>query len=393
MPKLAYKTKLIVADEDKPRLLAVLQEEQKAWNAVSKIIFRKRYRQIVPVHRDFYANYIKHRDIPSQILCEAERQCLAAYRSAYKNKHKITKPFVRKKLTVQFDVRSCSIRNQKVYLCSLEKRKQIECDFVRFPKLQHLLDNYKFAPPKVSFDGTDFWCSLSFSVPEPPPTETAATGYDMGFTNIVASSGGVLYKDKKYLKEKRRLRYLKRWLKAKGTKSARKHHRRIRHKEHNHTRNFVHHLTNRVLADCKTDTLIFENLNVKPLKAKNRKGKRKTKSVKHTGNNTQGKQNLASQIPMSLFLFVITYKALMLGKHVKTVSPAYTSKTDHRTGKRDGTRKGSRYYCKDGKVMHADVNAACNIALRSQLPCSIGNYYTGQAVIQPANRLSVNLGH
>jgi hypothetical protein len=54
---------------------------------------------------------------------------------------------------------------------------------------------------------------------------------------------------------------------------------------------------------------------------------------------------------------------------------------DHRTGKLDGKRIGGRYIGKDGQILHADCNAACNIALRSKLPCSISNYYAWQAKV------------
>jgi transposase len=92
---------------------------------------------------------------------------------------------------------------------------------------------------------------------------------------------------------------------------------------------------------------------------------------------------------------ILTYKALLHHKQVITVSPAYTSQIDHRTGKLDGKRIGGRYIGKDGQILHADINAACNIGLRSKLPCSISNYYAWQAkanspiVCKPSKSLGV----
>ena len=46
------------------------------------------------------------------------------------------------------------------------------------------------------------------------------------------------------------------------------------------------------------------------------------------------------------------------------VNPAYTSQIDSRTGLLQGHRRWDRFYCLDGVVLDADVNAACNILAR-----------------------------
>jgi IS605 OrfB family transposase len=365
MNTITYKTRLIIAEEDRPRLLAILEHERHAFNECSKRIFEHKNLSISFVHKDFYYFYkTQNPDIPTQLICEAERFCRAAYQSIKSNKHKITKPIVKKRLSVQFDQRSCSIKNQKLYLCSTEQRKQIPVSFELYPKLQHLLENYHYTPPKVNYTNGEFWCSLYFQIPSKPVYgEELAVGIDRGYVNIAATSEGIIYKDKQYLKERRKLRYLKRQLQSKGTKSSRKKLKRIRNKERNHSLNMTHNLTKKLITDTKANVLVLENLKVQKLKSKSYK------------------QNRASQIPMSALFSILSYKALLHGKKVITVSAHYTSQIDHRTGLKDGKRLGGRYYGKDGKVLHADINAACNIALRSKLPCSISNYYAGQAVV------------
>ena len=52
------------------------------------------------------------------------------------------------------------------------------------------------------------------------------------------------------------------------------------------------------------------------------------------------------------------------GSALALVNPAYTSQVDSRTGLLQGRRRWDRFYCLDGVVLDADVNAACNILAR-----------------------------
>ena len=105
----------------------------------------------------------------------------------------------------------------------------------------------------------------------------------------------------------------------------------------------------------KTDsnTIVLEDLS--SLK-KNKLGKKNYKSSKSS-------KNRLAQMPFYMLLEIISYKALLKGKKVVTVNPAYTSQDDYRSLER-GERKGCRYYASDGKVLDADWNASINIAKR-----------------------------
>ena len=77
-----------------------------------------------------------------------------------------------------------------------------------------------------------------------------------------------------------------------------------------------------------------------------------------------------AQVPFYKFKQILSYKALLNGKRVETVSPFMTSQTDCTTGKIDGKRKNRRFYCKNGTVLDADWNGAVNIAQKSKHPFS-----------------------
>jgi len=72
---------------------------------------------------------------------------------------------------------------------------------------------------------------------------------------------------------------------------------------------------------------------------------------------------MLSQVPFGMLKDILTYKAPLLGKRIKTVNPAYTSQKDHR-GLSGGERKGCRFEASDKVMFDADWNAAINIALK-----------------------------
>jgi len=52
------------------------------------------------------------------------------------------------------------------------------------------------------------------------------------------------------------------------------------------------------------------------------------------------------------------------GSTVIYVNAAYTSQMDSRNGTLSGKRCGEKFYCEDGEVLQADVNAARNVLAR-----------------------------
>ena len=104
------------------------------------------------------------------------------------------------------------------------------------------------------------------------------------------------------------------------------------------------------MAKSQNAALVFEDLS----------GIRKTKKQ-----NPDFKYFLHSWSFYQLQQF-IEYKAKLLGVPVLYVDPAYTSQDCSRCGAR-GIRQGKTFRCpKCGRVHHADINAAFNIALRQK---------------------------
>lgn len=364
MSKITHNTRLVFSDDsDRDKIMAVLESHRLAWNEASKIKFVISNNSIVELHAKFYQKFrIEQPHIPSQVVIRGEQECLSAYRTVKSNKHKIDKPIEKRSLSMRLDKRIFSYKNEIFSVVSLEKR--VKCRPYIYPKLRDLLDKYKFCDPLIFYRDGDIWISLTFDVPEYATKQTLAMGVDIGCRINAATSEGNLYVDRKFNKEKRALRYLKRKLQSKGTKSAKRHLKKIRRKEANKNKNFSHHLANKIIQDTKADTIVVENL----------------KGIKTKKNKFQ-KKNRVSQVPLYQLKMILTYKAALRGKTVIEVNPAFTSQIDSRTGEKDGIRNGRRYVCKDGVVLDSDCNASVNIAHRSKLPVSCGNILDGQVVV------------
>jgi len=378
---ISYNVKLIVEEVDKIRLDAVLEAERYVFNYCSNKHFDKEAKygakrnSFVDLHNKCY-NLIRleKSEIPSQIVLKGEQSCIAAYRTVKENKHKIEAPVVKKNLSIRLDKRLYALLPNNILKITSIEGKRIIVKFNPYQKLKELLEKYQLCDPLIFKKDNEFWLVLTFKIIEPPTKNGNALGIDLGINRVFATSNGEIFIDKKFNKEKRKLRYLKRQLKSKGSKSAKRHLGKLKHKEHNKNKNQSYLITKELLSKPET-TLVLEDLT--GLKQKTSK-KNKEKLGKEQGKRINNK---VSQVPFAELRNILTYKARILGKKVETVNPFETSKRDNRTNKKTGTRKGCRYYCYDKVVLDADCNAAINIVKRSKLPFSYRNILDGQAVV------------
>jgi IS605 OrfB family transposase len=371
MPLLTYNVELLSeSQENFAKIERILEANRYAWNEISKVVYDNGLNlDRKTIHdKTYYPIRNAKPEIPSQIIIRAECDVRSAYKSVCSNKHKISKPVEKKKLSMRLDKRLYRIKGDSTFLTTMGKR--CEFTFNTFDKFNELKSKYIFGDPLIFIKSNKLFIAISFKIPEIPVKKSIAVGVDLGIKNIATTSDGKIYQDKKYLKEKRKLRYIKRQLQKCGTKSARKRLKRLSKKERNRTKNFVHHLANRIL-DTKADVIVLEKL--KGIKQKT--AKRRKSSF----------NNKFSQIPIAELNRILSYKAPIKGKTVQYVSAAYTSQNDHRTGLRDGERKGNIYIGADGILLHADINAAINIAKRSELPILSSNASYWQVVVNRPN--------
>lgn len=356
---ITYNTRIFPKSKKEFQLLFdTMLEHQKVWSYMSEYTFKTKNVNKKLIHD---SNYHKCRELfpncPSQIIIRAKDSVYSTYKTIKFNKQlfKLKESAKQNNLSIRLDKRIYTfLENNQIKLTTIGKR--IVCDLESYEKFDELFKTYDVCDPLIFFKDNQFWLAVSFNIPNPTHVDNSYLGVDLGLRRLVTTSEGKAIDDKKFLKEKRRLRYQKRMLNSKkkttNSSSSKKKLKKLKRKETNKNKNLCHHLANEILK-TKSNTIVLEDLS--SLK-KNKLGKENYKSSKSS-------KNRLSQMPFYLLLQVLTYKALLKGKKVVTVNPHNTSQDDYR-GLEKGIRKGCRYYAADGKVFDADWNASINIAKR-----------------------------
>lgn len=350
MNVLTYNIKLEFQNQkDENSLLNLLLEHQKVWNYISEYAFSAKKLDKKQLHDKNYHQCRKlFPDCPSQVIIRAKDSVYATYKTIQSNHHKLEKHAKQENLSIRLDKRIYTfLPNNQIKLTTTEKR--IVCSYSPYNKFQELFSKYSVCDPLLFVKDNNVWLSVSFEINTPTLIENSCIGIDLGINRLATTSEGLSITDKKFLKEKRRLRYLKSLLKSKSkttfSRSAQRKLKLLKKKEQNKNKNQSHFIANKILKTT-SNVIVMEDLS--GIKKHNR------------GKKFNNKQ---SQIPYFELRRIITYKAPLLGKEVVTVDPAYTSKNDYR-GIEKGKRQGCRYYTSDGKVFDADWNASINIANR-----------------------------
>ena len=358
-----YNIELVMTENTSNHWMSLLAQTRDAFNLCANIISSENIKlQMVPVHAACYDRLRQaFPQIPSQGIIRVQKSVLAAFRTIKRNKHKKGSVPQKKSLSLQLDKRLYSnLSINGISLSDGRPQKREFCTFVLYDKVRELFSSCTFTDPTVFARDGRLFLSVPFEVAEQPCTGNTSVGVDLGIKRLFVTSEGKAFADKRYLKERRKARYLKRCLQSRGTKSSRKHLKHLRHRERSLSRGMVERACSTLLRSTDASIIVLEDLS--KIKSKTSKTSEGYKRKRHN--------NMLSQVPFYLFKERLTYKATLVGRQVVSVSPAFTSQTDSRTNKRDGNRVGCRYYCSDGTVLDADWNAAVNIALRANHPLS-----------------------
>ena len=357
-----YNAKLVVTEPQREFWAGLLSQARDAFNLCSEMTDEQKlpYSRVA-IHNACYD--ILRNTFPllsSQQVIRVQCDVCSAFKSRKSNRHHGERP-TKRGLSMTLDKRLYgNLTPESVSLTGANRGKRDTCRILGYEKLHEMFMSYPAGDPSIFMRGGDLYISIPFEVQSVPCTNAEAVGVDLGIKRLFVTSDGNAFVDKAYLRERRRLRYLKRCLQSRNTRSSHRHLKRLSRRERNMSKDMVRRAVKSLAESTDAGIIVIEDL---------KKIKKKT-SVTRDGFKRKRHNNMLGQVPFHMFKEWLTHKAQLVGRRVETVSPTYTSQTDSRTGKRDGQRNGCRYICSDGTVLDADWNAAVNIARRANHPVS-----------------------
>nr|BBH91680.1 transposase [Thermosporothrix sp. COM3] len=335
-------------------LQRTLQAHTDCFNAVAQEGFTTSCHNGVELHkRTYYPLRATHPDLPAQLVCAARVKATEAVKSALDRRKKGRKASTpRARLCpIRYDQRSYWVKWETM-TCSLATTDgRVELPFVVPPYAARYIGGKVCSADLCSRKGR-YTLHVVVSIPDPVVAPSGkVVGVDLGLNRPAVTSNKQFLGERRWKEQERRIFRLKRKLQAKGTKSAKRHLRKLSGKLLRQRKDHDHVLSKRIVAHTPAgSTMVVENLTHIRSRARMKK-KTETQRRLHSWSFAQ-------------FHAFLTYKAQEKGIRVVKVDPRHTSQTCSRCGHqaRKNRRSQSLFLCREcGYCLNADLNASQNI--------------------------------
>ena len=329
--------------ENNKDIVNTIQEYNKACNFCLEKGFKKHTFNKNVLHKLTYKKVRKNFDLQSSLV-----QCARDQASDMLKREKLKKlPFKKEFSSIRFNLRTFTF-NQKTQIVSISTingRIKVPV-IIQKHFLKYLVGRIKSATLGVSNNGEIFGRFIC-EIETPEKLEVnSVLGIDRGIINPAVTSNGKFFNSRHLRKVKGKYAWLKSQLQSKGTKSAKRHLKRLSGRQQRFVRD-TNHVLSKKIVEMPFEAFSFERLQIQRSK---KFGKRFNK-------------RLGNWSPRQLLTFV-EYKAEALGKTVVFVHSGYTSQGCSRCGHiKKSNRNGVVFKClKCGFCCHSDYNASLNIA-------------------------------
>jgi putative transposase len=354
--------------EQAKALRETLQQFTAAFNAVCAYGWQRQEKNGVRLHHStYYATKETCPGLVSDLLIQARVKATETLKSAIDRKRKGRK-------VSQPRSRLCPVRyNEKTYTLHWETSTirlstcsgKVSIPFT-VPPFSTRYQGYRIATADLCCRKGKYWLYVVVSVPEPAVSPVSdVVGVDLGLNHPAVTSTRQFLGNRHWKEVDRRRFRLRRALQSKGTRSARRHLKKLSGKSARFHRDCNHVLSKRIIANSLPgSTIVIENL----------KHIRSTSKIRKKG---ETKRRLHSW-SFAQFQAFLVYKAQERGIRVERIDPRHTSQTCSRCGHqhRSNRQSQSLFLCKQcGYCLNADLNAAYNI--REKHLASVGTSFAG----------------
>jgi IS605 OrfB family transposase len=356
-------------------LLETMQQYTACFNTVARYGWENNEKNGVELHKaTYYPLRADHPQVPAQLVISARARATEAVKSALTWKVKREREYpkqVAKALAsgktvpsfrpvgcpksdlsaIRYDQRSYTVFGDCVSLATVQGRQVLPLHL--YPYAVRLLEQ------SIDYDCADliyrkgrFWLHVMVSLPDLEFVPNGdVVGVDFGITRPAVTSHNKFFGNHSWKAVERRYFRLKRALQSKGTKSAKRHLKKLSSKAARF-RTDCDHVVSRQLVQSVTPgtTIVIENL--KEIRSTTKQRSKQQKRSMH-------------QWSFNRLRDLLTYKAEAYGCMVVGVDPHHTSQRCSRCGHthRSNRRSRSHFKCRNcGFELNADLNGSRNIA-------------------------------
>ncbi len=337
--------KLAPSPEQQNALLEVMHAFNDACNMIAQVAYDEQLANKFKLQKLVYATVRKDFKLSSQLAIRAISKTVESY------KHdKSIKVSFRREGAITYDERVMSFKGlNEVSLLTLQGRVLVPFRIGGYQESR--LDQIK-GQADLLLKGNTFYLAVTLDVPTPEPYQPSETlGVDLGIINLATASDGETFSGQAIEHTRIRMLSLRTRLQKVGTKSAKRHLKKLSGHEKRFHRNTNHVISKHLVHKAK--------VNGQELAIEDLRHIRKNATVRKSQRNRHASWSFWQ------LRFFLSYKAALAGVPLHVVDPRNTSRTCHVCGHCEKANRKSQalFLCKQcGMSMNADINAAINIS-------------------------------
>jgi putative transposase len=338
-------------DIPKTEILPTVQAYTKAYNLICQQGWQDSDYNAISLHHKTYKTVREQFSLPAQLAISARTKAtetLKSVRSRIIKKKKATQP-ISKQCSIRYDKNSITIwfDKEKISLLTVSGRKKYP---IKVPDYFKQYISWSKCSAELFIRNHTVFLNIVVSTEQTDiPNNSTYIGIDRGIKKIAVTSEKQFFSGSKIKQITDKYENIKKKLQSKGTKSAKRHLKKLSKKVNRYRRDANHCIAKQIVQSVKPgSTIILEDLTGIRQNVRLRK---KQRTELHKWNFYQFEQFLK-------------YKAEEKGIQVEYVSARYTSQKCSKCGhiSRSNRKNQSQFKCsKCSYQLNADLNASFNI--------------------------------